>query len=331
METTKPKINLYPAETAGRLMISNVPTIDQQATITDVEKLLFKQANYFETINYIYVLDNQQKLLGALSIKELYRTPRTTPLFQLTLPKLITVRAHTDQERVALLSLQHNIKAVPVIDKTGVFLGVVPSDTILQILHNENIEDVLRSAGAGKIDNPAVNIIKAGAALHFRKRLPWLLLGLAGGVIAALVVRIFESALQEHLILAAFIPAIVYMADAVGSQTQTIFIRSLALDRTLNLANYVIREIKVTLGLALLLGSLSFVFAWLWLGGWLLGLVLALAMAITIVAAMLVAMLMPWLLQKSNFDPAIASGPFATVIRDIMSLLIYFGVASWLL
>jgi magnesium transporter len=322
---------LHPKDSAGRLIKCNVPTVSITATVGDVEKLLLKKSADFDTINYIYILNEDRKLKGIISIKELFRSPKSKLVIELSQKKITAVRSHTDQERVALLALKHNIKAVPVINKNREFLGVITSDTILNILHTENIEDVLRMAGAGKMENPEISIIKADAWLHFRKRLPWLILGLIGGIFAAFIVGFFESELKEQIALAAFIPAIVYMADAVGSQTQTIFIRSLALDQLLNLKDYILREVKVNLLIAVLLGSAITAFSYLWLNMGTLSVILGLSITTTIITAMAIAIALPLSIQKINCDPAIASGPFATVLRDIMSLLIYFGIASVLL
>ncbi len=325
----KKQSTYYPPETAGRLMTGKIPVVSEAATINDVRQLLFEKSGKLETLNYIYVVDSKGKLKGAISIKEIFRSSKNAPVKQfLSSGKVVSVWTHADQEKAALLALKHNIKAIPVVDKKNRLLGVVPSDIILGVLHNENIEDALRFAGAGKFDKPAVDIIKASAILHFRKRIPWLVLGLLGGVVAAFVVEFFENALKTHLILVAFIPAIVYIADAVGAQTQIIFIRSLALNYQLNIKKYIWREVKVNILLALVLGSIIFVFALLWWKLFFLGAILGISILVTVFIAMIIAIFLPWLLLKLKCDPAVASGPFATVIRDIMSLLIYFGIIS---
>lgn len=321
----------FPPESAGRLMTAKIPLTDSDATIADVEKMLFGKTKELETINYIYIVDKSKKLKGVISVKEVFCLPKTTLVSQIMTKDLVLVRPHTDQEKVALLALQHNLKTIPVVDKENHFLGVVPSDVILNILHNENIEDVLRFAGVGKLKDPAVGIIKAPAVVHFRKRLPWLILGLLGGIAAAFIVGFFEDALRVQLILAAFIPAVVYMADAVGAQTQIIFIRSLALDHNLDLKKYIRREVKVNLALALVLGIIISSISLLWWQSSLLGAILGISIFVTVLTAMAVAIFLPWLFSKIKYDPAIASGPFATVIRDILSLLIYFSIAQVML
>jgi magnesium transporter len=293
--------------------------------------MLTKASANFASINYTYVLSKRGKLRGIVSIKELFRYKKSTHVKEVMRMEMVTVRAHTDQEKVALLAIEHSIKALPVVDKHKKFIGVVSFDTILDVLHTESIEDTLRFAGAGKLDNPAKDIISAPARVHIRVRLPWLLLGLFGGIAAALVVRFFEDIMQEQLVLAAFIPAIVYMADAVGAQTQTIFIRSLALDQALDIRRYVLREIRITTTLAMLLGILSWIVSLLWIGSVSFSAIVGISIATTVVAAMAIALVLPWGMGKLGYDPAIASGPFATVIRDIISLCIYFGVALVLL
>lgn len=309
-------------------MTSNVPVVFEDKTIGEIENLVVRNTKDWDTINYIYIVDAQKRLTSVISLKEVFCLDKTRRAKEFQPEKLITVRAHTDQERVVLVALKHKLKAIPVVDKNGTFLGVVPPDTILSILHAENIEDVLHFAGSRKLDNPAVDLIQAGALLHLRKRLPWLILGLVGGIVAAVIVGFFEGALQEQIVLAAFIPAIVYMADAVGSQTQLIFIRSLALESKLDLKKYIWRELTINILLATILGLMTSMFVFAWFQVPALSLTLGVSMVITVLAAMAVALTLPLLLQKIKIDPAIASGPFATVIRDVMSILIYFGVAS---
>ncbi len=321
----------YPSESAGSLLTANVPTVSSHASIGDIEALLQKQAGQFDSLSYIYVIDRTNVLVGVISIKELYRSPRSKPVNALMKTDLVTARVHTDQERVALLAIEHNIKAVPVIDKHGVFLGIVPTDTILNVLHTESVEDALRFSGSVKFDNPDVSIIHASAWLHVKKRLPWLVVGLSGGLMAALIVRLFETALETQLILAAFIPAVVYMADAVGTQTQTLFIRSLALTKRLDVRSYVKREAKVTALLATALGGSAFVLSLIWLRSVALAFIFGTTLILTICLAALVALSLPWLVGRLSYDPAIVSGPFATVLRDIFSLLIYFSLASAIL
>ncbi len=322
------QIKHYPLETAGRLMITAVPLVRPSQTIAEVESMLLEKTKEMETINYIYVVDEEKKLVGVISIKELFRLPKEAVVQEIMKRELVIVRPHTDQERVAALAIKHNLKAIPVVTHENIFLGTVPSDTILNILHHEHIEDVLLSVGVREFKDPARSLIFAPARIHFKKRIFWLILGLAGGIVAAFVVSSFEESLKTYLILAAFIPAIVYMADAVGAQTQTIFIRSLAIEEKLNFKKYLCRETRVGLLLALFLGLIMFFFSFFWQRTLFFGLILGLSFFVTIIAAMAIAIFLPWFFLKIKYDPAVASGPLATIIRDILSLLIYFSIAS---
>jgi magnesium transporter len=314
-------------EHAGSLMVSNIPVETAQATIGDVESLLLKHADKFETINYIYVTDALGLLVGVISMKEIFRLPKFAVLGDVMTRRLVTVRPRTDQERVALLAIKHNLKAIPVINAKKELLGVVPSDVILQILHQESIEDALHSVGIRKMKDPVREVVGATSLVYFTKRLPWLMIGLFGGIAAAFVVGFFEHLLTEMILLAAFIPMVVYMADAVGAQSQTIFVRSLVLGRSFDLEKYLRREMKVTLALALVLGVMAGLLIGFWWQSYTLALIIGTSFVATIIVASAVAIFLPWLSVKLKYDPAVVSGPMATVLRDILSIFIYFSVS----
>ncbi len=322
------------AKEAGRLLTSAVPIINKETTIAEAEQLLRSQVGNFETINYLYVVSKIGELIGVLSIKELFRLPREGKVGKYMTTNIVTARSHTRQERVAQLALQHNLKAIPILSKEKILIGVVPSDKILTILNQEHTEDVLRFAGVrGKIEaEDAADIVLANSPIsHIRARLPWLIFGLFGGIVAAIIVHFFEVTLAEQLVLAAFIPAIVYMADAVGSQTEMIFIRALALDHKLKIAAYLKREFLVNLTLGIILALLTFSLSMFWLNSLIISLILSISIFITIGLTIVVGIIMPWAMYSRGYDPAVASGPLATVLRDIGSLFIYLVVAAILI
>ncbi|MEK7478469.1 MAG: magnesium transporter [Patescibacteria group bacterium] len=316
---------------AENRMIKMFPTARPDETVAGVEQLLLGRAKEFETINYIYITDTENRLLGVISIKEIFGNPKNALVRNLMETKIITARQGTHQEKIANLALKHSLKSIPIVDKENRLLGIIPSDVILKILHEEHGEDILRSAGVLISKDQTKDIISGSMTSYFIKRIPWLIVGLAGGVSAAFIVGSFEEAIREMLILAAFIPAIVYMADAVGAQTATIFIRSLAIDGSMGIKKYVIREILVGTAIALFLGILISIISFLWWGSAMLGAILGASFFATIITAIGVALFMPWIFLQMKIDPAIASGPFATVITDIISIVIYFSIASLML
>lgn len=163
-----------------------------------------------------------------------------------------------------------------------------------------------------------------------RNRLFWLIIGLLGTLIAALVVRSFEAVLRRDLALVFFIPAIVYMADAAGTQTETIFIRGLS-QGWLHKKRFLLREIFIGTLIGLFIGSISFLLIAIWLGDFRIATAVAVSMAVTIPFAMILATIIPWIFWKLKRDPALGSGPFATIFEDVLSLFIYFVIASAIL
>jgi len=321
----------YPQDSAGRRMVENVPLANPQERISDVKKMLFEKMRELETINYIYVVDGERKLVGVFTIKEVFRKPEETRVKDIMAREIVKTHPYTDQERVAILALKHNLKSIPVVAKDNKFLGVVSSDIILDILHSEHLEDILRHGGIRKYDFPKIDITGISTNILVKARLPWLVFGLFGGILAAKLTGFFETPLKSHFILAAFIPLIVYMADAVGTQTETLFIRSLAINPKLIIRNYLFREIKIGFLIAIFFGVLLSFISYFWTGFSYIGLILGISIFLTIMVAIFVAIFIPYLLDKFKKDPAFGSGPFATIVQDILSLIIYFSVATFLL
>lgn len=316
-------MNNYPKESAGKKATLNVPTCHSKDSIKEVRAKIIENSNNIETFNYVYVLNDEKKLKGIFSIKRLFSGKDNLLAEEIMDKNIVFAHPYTDQERVAVLAIKNNIKAVPVIKKDGIFLGVVPSDTILDILHQEHTEDMLLSAGIYKKDN----FSDASAGALAKIRLPWLIVGLFGGIIAAQIITYFESTLSEKIILASFIPLILYISNSVAIQTQTLYIRNLAMS-TFSQKNYFLKELKVSLIIGLVLSSIIFLAFIATSQGVLIATILSTSILITITIAIFMATTITWTLFKIKMDPALGSGPFGTIITDITSLLIYFFVAS---
>jgi magnesium transporter len=320
----------YPPESAGRLMIKDVPCLSDAATVADAEKLLFQKIQNFNTINYLYILSQAEKLKGVISVKELFRSPRSTPIKKLLPPETISVHPHTDQERVALLALKNQLKAVPVVDQKNKFLGIITHDTLLNILNSEASEDIFHLGGVTH-QSDHDDIFHLSLLTSLWHRLPWLILGLLGGMLAAGVVHLFETVLAQNLILAAFIPLIVYMADAVGTQMEAFIIRDLAFTPKLNFLKYLFRQALIVMLIGIAISALLYLGSLIIYRQNSLSWVLALALILAISSSLVTGLLIPYLFSKLKLDPANASGPIATIIQDILSVLVYFTIASLLL
>ena len=199
---------------------------------------------------------------------------------------------------------------------------------LLALLHEEHVDDILRLAGVGTGHPAPAQRDSAYAA--FWARMPWLMLGLVGGWVAAMVAGFFEASLRREITLALFLPLVVYMADAVGTQTETVLVRSLAYGRV-PLWPQLLREGTLGLLIGLTVGSAAGAGLWLWGGRASVAVVIGITLGVTAVVATIVASLLPWGLARMGADPALASGPIATVTQDILSVGIYLGIATMLL
>jgi magnesium transporter len=320
----------FPLDTAGERMITTIPYVKIGQSISDIQEKLLKTAKNFKTLDYVYVIDEENVLKGVASIKEILQSPKNLKIEKVMKRKLVVAHSLMHQETVVQLALTNNIKAVPVVDKDNHLLGIVPYDTILQIFHEEVHEDIFKSAGIHRPER-GLNVIKASTSKMLKVRLPWIIVGLVGGIIAASIVGNFENVLSTYLVLAMFMPVLVYMSDAIGTQSETLIVRSMALDPKFSIKTYLSKEFKVAIYLASVCAIFLAVTAMLGWGVYLLGIVIGLSMFLSIIVAVLVATFLPLMLRKLKLDPAVATGPFATVITDILTLAIYFGVASVLI
>ncbi len=319
-------------ETAESKLIKEVPIVKLGTPISEVRSMLFRKANNFESLDYIYVVDSKNILKGVTSLKEILQVEdKQTKIEKIMKKDLITVRPSTDQERIVYIALKHELKSVPVVDKEGHFLGVVPYHTILKIFNQEVQEDIFRFGGLYHKVGKEFDTIDAPATRMIKNRIVWLIVGLMGGIIAASIVSFFENILSKYLILAAFIPVLVYMSDAAGTQSETLIVRGIALDPKLSVKKWVKRELIVALTLGLFCGGiLSLASLLLWKSSYLIGSIIGLSMFLGIIAGVSISTFLPLVFKKLKIDPAMASGPFATIVSDITTLAIYFSVATFL-
>lgn len=315
-------------DTAGHLATIAVPTCTTQSTAASVLENLRTNTAKFQSLDYIYVLDGKT-LVGVFSIHELFSASALSIVDSFMITEVAYVHEHTDKEHVAQLALAQSIKAVPVVDTTNQFAGVVLADTIIEILHNAHIEDMLKAAG---IRTKAENFnLNPTYLKQITGRTPWLLFGLLGGIVGAAIVNFFERDIGELLFVTAFIPAIVYMADAVGNQSEMLVVRALSVDVKFELKRYLLRELGVGFSISLILATVMYYISLFWLDNAALSLVLGLSVVATVLFSIVFTVLLPWVLNRIGFDPAVASGPVATVVCDISSVSIYLIIATTIL
>jgi magnesium transporter len=321
-------VNQQEPETAGKLATTAVPKTTSESSVADTLTQLQSFSDTYDTIDYIYIVDSTH-LVGVVSLHELLIAKPKTLIANIMIRNVAYVHQNTDQENVAQLALAQNIKAVPVLSMNEEFIGVVTSDVILRTLRDEHNEDILKYAGINVSANERLSQFTMWQ--HLTSRLPWLVIGLGGGILAAWVVEKYSYAMESELVLAAFIPAIVYIADSVGSQTQMVFVRSLATQQRTSILKRLGKELVIATFVGAILSGLIGIISWLWLGKLAITLILAISVLLTVYFSVIVALILPWVFDKAGKDPALASGPLATVIRDVSSLAIYFFVALQIL
>jgi magnesium transporter len=279
----------------------------------------------YESIDYIYVLRNEM-LVGVFSMHELFSAPPTSSVKEFMVTEVAYVHAQTDPEHVAELALAQSIKAVPVVRDDGIFVGAVLGDVVLRILSEDHRNYLYKLTGIALKKNTIHAELRVGRQI--RSRIPWLILGLLGGVAGAAIVSYFERSIADQLFVAAFIPAIVYIADAVGNQTEMLVVRALGKRSTFSITRYLARELVVGLLISFILAALMFAVSFAWIKDLALSTVLASSIVATVLFSITFTVTLPWILKKLRFDPAVASGPLATVVCDISSVSIYLYIAS---
>jgi magnesium transporter len=273
----------------------------------------------------VLVTDARGRLEGVVPIARLFAAQGDETMGKIADRAFPTIAADSDQEHAASLALHHGVDALPVVDAERRPLGVMPSQALLQVLRREHVEDLHRLAGIQREAAQARHAIEDPPLRRARHRLPWLLVGLAGSALATAAMAAFESTLSSTIAVAFFVPGIVYLADAIGTQTEAIAVRRLSLTHA-GIAHLLGGELRTGMLLGAILGLASFFPVWLVFGE----LRLAAAVATAIFAAGTMAaglgLALPWWIARTGRDPAFGSGPLATVIQDVLSLLVYLGV-----
>jgi len=309
--------------TAKELMTTSVPKAQPgEAAGVALERLREQKP---EEASHLYLTDEASVLTGQVPIERLISAAPETLLGDLCGDPPIEVRPDDNAETVALLAVERHDADVAVADDKRRLIGAIPIGRLLALLHEEHVDEILRRAGVGgghPSPAEARETIRA-----FRARMPWLTLGLLGGMLAGGVASIFEESLKREVTLAFFLPLVVYMADAIGTQTETILVRRMVYGR-ISLFTQLRREASLGLLIGLTLGGAAWMGLWLLDGRGHVASVVALTILCSSIVATLIASLLPWMLDRLNIDPAMASGPVATVLQDLLSVAIYLGIAT---
>ena len=324
------EIMAYPEDSAGILMYTDVFTLHEETKAIDAIAALQDQEEA-EMVFYLYAVDDDRRLTGVVSLRDLVTTSSDTTLENIMSRRVHSVRPETDQEEVARIVSQYNFLAVPVVDAEDQLLGIITVDDVVDIVREEATEDFLQMVGAGKDRE----ILLKSSWDNARMRFPWLFASWVGGILAAFIIGAFDNILQSTIVLAAFIPVIIGMGGNIGTQSSTIIVRGLATGRVglENSVKILFKEMRVGLILGILYGILLGVFAifrFLDVSP-MLGLVVGLSICASMIIAATIGSLVPLILNRFDIDPAVATGPFVTTAIDILGVALYFWIAGFFL
>lgn len=319
--------NKHSYRSVAKKIIVEIPLASSTDTVEKVLNRIKTNIAKLKFIDYVYILNKNRNLIGTVSFKNLLRSSKETRMGKIMQKNLVTVTPDIDQEKVADLAVKHNLKAIPVIEHKKL-IGAISIEQILPILNRALREDILHLAGVHKAHLNYENTLTVPLHLSILHRIPYLLIGLLGITVAAIFISIFEATLEKNLILAFFIPAIVYMSDALGTQHQILFIRDLAiLGNKLNLKAYFLKHLSIGSLMAFLISGVVFlVITFFWKQPFM-AFIIAIAMFASLVFTSGTALVITLLITKLKLDPALGGGPIATIISDVMSIFIYFAIA----
>ncbi|SHH76784.1 magnesium transporter [Virgibacillus chiguensis] len=315
----------YEEKTAGSIMTTEFIATYKTNTAKQTMQQLKEQAPDAETIYYLYVLDEDKRLVGVLSLRDLIVAPEDTRIERIMMEKVVAVSAGKDQEEIAQMMRDYDFLALPVVDFQDHLLGIITVDDIMDVMEEEASDDYSKLAGVSDMDKP-----NDTALISVKKRLPWLVILLFLGMFTASLIGRFEETLNQVAVLAIFIPLIAGMAGNSGTQALAVAVRGLANGDygKQGKMKLVLREASTGFINGVICGLLITLVIYVWKHDIYLGVLVGISIAATLFVATIAGALVPIFMDRIKIDPAVASGPFITTINDIISILIYFSMAT---
>ena len=314
----------YDENSAGSLMAKELVKVYETWTVAGCMRRIRAQAKDVTRVHSIYVVDKHDKLVGRLSLKDLIIAKSDQKIADIAKSNVDAVNVNENDEEVAKIMAKYDLEAIPVIDDNDILLGRITIDDIVDVLKEEADKDYQMAAGLTQ------DVDSDDSIFHLTKaRIPWLFLGLIGGVGAFLIMEGFQDLFSEDAILFFFTPLIAAMAGNVGVQSSAIIVQGLANDDVKGSINKrLIKEMLLAALNGLILAIFLFLFIWLYNGEIQKSLAISTSLIVVIIVAGLIGTFIPLFLNKRGIDPAIATGPFITTSNDIFGILIYFWIAK---
>ncbi|SFC15010.1 magnesium transporter [Alkalibacterium subtropicum] len=325
------EIMAYEAETAGSIMTKEFIAIKNTESMAEVVKRLRKIGREAETIYYLYVIDDKERLVGVLSLRDLLLSPEDEIVENIMFNQVVSVKVSDDQEHVARVIQDYDLLAAPVLGFDGTMQGIVTVDDVMDIIEEETTEDFNEFAAISRGDEDRRKPSPLSTA---KARIPWIVVLLFLGMITGGLIGIFEETLESVVLLAAFMPIMMGTAGNVGTQSLAVAVRNLTVDDDRDKDSF-FQTIKNELGAGMIMGLIAGIvmigIVVVVYGNPVLAFIIAVSMFITVSLATVIGTTIPTIINKFKIDPAVASGPFITTINDSLSLIIYFTIATMLI
>lgn len=317
----------YDEDTAGGLMAKELVKVYETWTVAGCLRRIRGQAKEVTRVHSIYVVDKQEKLIGRLSLKDLIVAKSEQKIADIAKDNVDWVNVNDDAEDVAKVMAKYDLEAIPVVDNDQKLLGRITIDDIVDVLKEEAEKDYQLAAGITQDVEADDSILELT-----RARLPWLFLGLIGGVGAFIIMEGFQESFSKYAVLFFFTPLIAAMAGNVGVQSSAIIVQGLANDDVKGSINgRLIKEMLLAALNGTILALFLFLFVWITKNDFYTALAISVSLIAVIIVAGLIGTFVPLFLDKRGIDPAIATGPFITTSNDIFGILIYFWIAKMIL
>ena len=316
----------YPENSAGALMGKELIKVNKKWSVIRCLGEMRKQAENIDEVYTIYVVDKFEKLLGTVSLKKLLITPEKTFIEKIYNKNIISVSTDTKDENVVRIMNKYDLIVLPVTDKSGKLVGRITIDDVVDVMKEEAEKDYQMASGITKNVDANDNIIRL-----IKARIPWLIIGLIGGIIGSKIIHIFLE--PKDSLQLAFIPLIAAMAGNIGVQSAAIVVQDIASNNLKDKwVNKFIKELSVSAFNGLICGIIIFIFCYLnyGLNETKFSMSLSISLVVVMIYAAIFGTFIPLLLNKFRIDPALATGPFITTMNDVIGLLIYFVISEYI-
>ncbi|MBN3523687.1 magnesium transporter [Paenibacillus apiarius] len=320
----------YPPESAGSLATVDYIAVRNYWTVEHTFQHVRKVGQDAEMVSYFYVLDNNGKLVGIVSLKQAILAKADAKLEEIMLKDFVSVTARMNQREVATILSNYDLVALPVVSEEQRMIGIITVDDLIDVIHEEATEDFQKMGGSQPLEVP---YFKNSFWKLFRKRIAWLLVLFVAEAYTGNVLRYFEDTLSEVIALAFFVPLLIGTGGNTGTQTVTTLVRALALGevKPKDIFRVARKEVATGFVLGICMGAATFLRAQFLGVGFDIGSVVAVTAIFIVIWASLIAAVLPLVLHKLRVDPAVVSGPFITTLVDGTGLIIYFTMAKMIL